>query len=225
MAASSHSVDFYHAADWHPLLSPATQLEEILELRKSVNQLSGASTVLATPNLCETARTLSQVVPIDDSDRKNTDINNTFEVTNKRNMETHATWNSASGHDSKHLMVMNWNAGDLDRAATLDTLNDMATGNQHITILQEAKGSRLDTWAQQRAIHVLASPDESSKILAAGSGIKALRPIYHNFPKDDYAVRRPWSEPTASLKQGNCILVFCSRCCMVSSDSQSHPHT
>ena len=96
---------------------------------------------LATPNLYKSARALAMRLKIKHSleeyerlnrsndmcefmeggvvNRQRAGICYTLEVTKKRKMHTRATWNSASGHDSKHIMVMNWNDGvlDLDRGA------------------------------------------------------------------------------------------------------------
>lgn len=107
-------------------------------------------------------------------------------------------------HSSKQVMVLVWNAGNLERRVRLDGLNDFAAGNFHIGLLQESAGTRLPNILQSRAIAFNYLPDGAGGnlcVTAGGSGLKAMWSLYADFNGE---VPRPWTPnpSTAAVLHG-----------------------
>jgi len=86
-----------------------------------------------------------------------------------------------SGRGSKHMAVLVWNAGDLDRRQLADFLLRTIVNKFHIVLLQEASCTRLHALCGQMGILDIWSPCRNFAILLGGTGHKRIRPLYPAF--------------------------------------------
>ena len=92
-----------------------------------------------------------------------------------RNLAKTEEW-KGFGHDSKHIQVFSWNAGNLQRHSSLDAVNDILASPFHIACIQEAAAYCVQPQLfDSRGITSVSSRDRSTMINAGGTGLKIVR--------------------------------------------------
>ena len=136
-------------------------------------------------------------------------------VLESRNMATKGNWDS-KGYPAHFLQVFSWNAGNLQRSARMDTLNDLMASQFHVTSVQEADICACQQLLlESRGIASISSRDITIMINAGGSGLKVIRKCHDvDHPHCDM-VHRPYyyKDRFTNKKKAMSLVSCCGHLC------------
>ena len=106
-------------------------------------------------------------------------------------------WSSTVKHQN-HIQLLSWNAGNLQRNANKDTVNDLLCSPYHIACVQEAAVSASQVpLFEARGIARLTSRDRCSMVCVGGAGHKRIRKVHDDSnPFCDWVPRPHYLEPS-----------------------------
>ena len=105
----------------------------------------------------------------------------------------------AEAHNSDQMMVLVWNAGDLDRRVKGDALIRAIGGCWSILLLQEADSIVLPTVLEERGISFTRTGEDGVETLV-GAGASGVKQIRHLYPNESSVILRPWVKDDAKQK-------------------------
>ena len=96
-----------------------------------------------------------------------------------RNLSSKSEWDT-EGKKADWCQFFSWNAGNLQRRARGDLLNDLIASQFHLTCIQEAEflSTQQLLFQSRGIIQSLASADQKSRINSSGTGKKVIRRLY-----------------------------------------------
>ena len=139
-----------------------------------------------------------------------------------RHLHDKALWDIV-GKPSKFIQLFSWNAGNLQRSAMGDALNDLLASQFHIACLQEATMlAGQHSLFEARGIKSTVSRDRVSMINAGGTGLKVIRKCHkESAPHCDMVHRPAYYEDTETNTKKQCLWYLCAD--VVSFDGDGAP--